>query len=84
MAIEPTCLIAIRHLASCFWALRADSIHDEQLSAVRRITAVRLASVANLIAHARSQNGHGAVFELGVKFAFQAEKHVALLAPMIG
>lgn len=45
---------------------------------------MRLAPIANLIADSGSQNGHIAIFELDMKLTFQAQKDVALLAPVIG
>src|SRR6185312_2878647 len=59
------------------------SIHDEEFGARRRVGAMGLGVVGDLVAHSRGEDVGGATLQLDVELAFQAEEDVAFGAPVI-
>ena len=45
---------------------------------------MRFGAIGHLVAHARFQHEPAAILQLGVQFAFQAQKNMPLLAPVVG
>ncbi len=64
--------------------LRIPSVYDEESGTLRSMRTVRVGSIGHLVAHARLERERAAVLEIGVQFAVDAKKDVALLAPMVG
>src|SRR5688572_12462969 len=65
-------------------AVHGASIHNEEARARSGRRAVRRGVVRDLVAHARGQLVGGAIRELGIEFALEAEQEMSLRAPVIG
>jgi len=59
------------------------SVDDEELDAGRRVRAVRLGAIGNLVADAGSEGERPSILELGMELALEAQEDVALRTPVV-
>jgi len=66
------------------WGVDWSLIDDEEACSGRRSGSVRLVAIAYLIAGSGSQGEGSAVGKFGDQLAFETQKNVSFLAPMVG